>query len=70
MPPVVHQRLLNEATLHGTQEVLRQMPAEYSQEMERAIRHGVHQAVLYYAEGIDTLSRQLRPLDRAKKARA
>jgi hypothetical protein len=64
--PPLHQRLLNEATLHGTEEVLRQMPAAYSPEMEQAIRQGVRQAVLYYACGLDTLSRQLEPLQRGK----
>ena len=70
MSPLLHQRLLNEATRHGTEEILQQMPAEHSPELEQAIRQGVRQAVLYYAEGLDTLSRQLRPLDHAVKARA
>jgi hypothetical protein len=58
MLPPLHQRLLNEATQHGTAEVLRQSPAEYSPELEQAIRHGVRQAVQYYAGSLDTLSRQ------------
>jgi hypothetical protein len=62
----LHQWLVNEATLHGTGEVLRQMPAEYSPELERAIRQGVRQAVVYYAGGLDSLSRQLHPLERGK----
>jgi hypothetical protein len=66
MPPALHQRLLYEATLHGTGEVLRQMPAEYSPELEHAIRQGVRLALLYYAAGVDTLSRQFHPLDRVK----
>jgi hypothetical protein len=57
---------LNEATLLGTEEILRQIPAEHSPELEQAVRQGVRQAVLFYAEGLDTLSRQLRPLDHAK----
>jgi hypothetical protein len=64
--PPSHQRLLNEATLHGTAEVLSQMPAQYSRELEHAIRQGVCQAVLYYAAGLDTLRRQLYPLERGK----
>jgi hypothetical protein len=64
MSPPLHQRLLNEATQHGTAEVLRQSPAEYSPELEQAIRHGVRQAVLYYTLGLDTLQRQLHPLKR------
>jgi hypothetical protein len=63
---MLHQRLLNEATAAGTREILRQMPAERSRELEEAIRQGVRQAVLHYAAGLDTLSRQLRPLDHAK----
>ncbi len=69
MPPVIHQRLLNEAILHGTGEILRQMPAEYTPELERAIRHGVRQALLCYTEGMDTLTRQFHPVDRVKNAR-
>ena len=53
MPPLLHQRLFNEATLHGAEEVLRRMPAEHSPELEHAIRLGVRQAVLYYAGGLD-----------------
>ncbi len=69
MSPLFHQRLLNEATLHGTSQVLQHSPAEYSPELEDAIRQGIRQAVLYYAHGLDKLSRQLRPLER-HKARA
>jgi hypothetical protein len=61
----MHQRLLNEATLLGTLEILRQMPAEHSRELEEATRQGVRRAVLHYASGLDTLS-QLHPLDHAK----
>ena len=67
MSPPLHQRLLNEATQHGTEEVLRQMPAEYSPELEQAIRQGVRQAVLYYAHGLENLSRQLNPLGRGRE---
>ena len=63
---MLHQRLLSEATLLGTEEILRRMPAEHSPELEQAVREGVRQAVLFYAQGLDTLSRQLRPLDHAK----
>jgi hypothetical protein len=66
MSPALHQRLLNEATTHGTDEVLRLMPAENSPEMVQAIRQGVRQAVLYYAAGLDGLSQQLHPLERGK----
>jgi hypothetical protein len=68
--PVFHQRLLNEATQMGTEEVQRLMPIEHSLELEQAIRQGVRQAVLHYAEGLDTLSRQLRPLEQRGKSRA
>lgn len=66
MSSLLHQRLLNEATQHGTEEVLRQMPAAYSPELERAIRQGVRQAVLYYAYELDSLERRLHPLERGK----
>jgi hypothetical protein len=57
-----HERLLNQATMHGTDAVLQQLPAEHSPELEKAIRQGVRQAVLYYAHSLDTIDRQLRPL--------
>jgi hypothetical protein len=62
----LHRRLLHEATQHGTAEALRQSPVEYSPELEHAIRQGVCQAVLYYAEGLDSLQRRLHPLERGK----
>jgi hypothetical protein len=62
----LHQRLLNEATHHGTDEVLRLMPAENSPEMIQAIRQGVRLGVLYYANGLDSLGGRLYPLERGK----
>ena len=70
MPSLLHQRLLNEATRLGTAEVLRQMPAQYSQELEQAIRQGVRQAILFYAEELERIDRRLNPLDHAGKVRA
>ena len=66
MPSLTHQRLFAEATRYGTGEVLRQMPAAYSPELEQAIREGVRQAVLYYTDGLESLSRQLHPLERGR----
>ena len=66
MSPPLHQRLLHEATQHGTAEALRLSPAEYSLELEQAIRQGVRQAVLYYHEGLDNLQRRLHPIERRK----
>jgi hypothetical protein len=66
MLPLLQQRLLNEATSHGTDEALRLMPAAYSPELEQAIRQGVRQAVLYYADGLDSLEQRLHPLERGK----
>jgi hypothetical protein len=62
-----HQRLVQEATRYGTAEVLRLMPAAYSQELEQAIRQGVRQAILYYAEGLDGLERRVHPLERGNE---
>jgi hypothetical protein len=67
LPP--HQRLLSEAVQHGTDEVLRLMPAENSPELEQAIRQGVRQAVLYYAFALDRLEKRLHPVE-SRKARA
>lgn len=66
MSPPLHQRLLIEATQHGTDEVLRLMPAENNPEMEQAIRQGVRTAVLYYAYGLDSLEQRLNPVERGK----
>lgn len=62
----LYQWLLNEATRYGTAEVLRLMPAAYSPEPEQAIRQGVHEAVLYYAEKRDALSGQIRRVEGGK----
>ena len=56
MSAMMYEQLLNEATRYGTGEVLRWMPAAYSPELEQAIRQGVHEAVLYYADRRDSLS--------------
>jgi hypothetical protein len=66
MSPPLHHRLLNEATTHGTEEVLRRMPAQYSPELEQAIRLGVRQAVLFYVDSMDSLEQRLHPLERGK----
>lgn len=70
MPPVIHERLVNEATMVGTGEILRQMPVEYSPELEQVLHDGIRQAVLHYAHGMDTLARQLYPLRQRGQARA
>ena len=62
------ERLLNEATQYGTGEILRQMPAAYTPEVERVIREGIRQAVQFYADGLDSLSRQQNPSDQGAKA--
>lgn len=67
MPSLLHQRLLTEATRFGTAEVLRQMPAVYTPELEKAIRQGIRQAVQYYADGLDSLSQRQPPFDRNPK---
>jgi hypothetical protein len=66
MSPPLHQRLFNEATTYGTDEVLRLMPVENSPELEQAIRQGVRQAVLYYVHALDSLEERLHPLERGK----
>jgi hypothetical protein len=66
MPPVSHQRLLNEATRLGTEEILQQLPATHSPDLEQVIRQGIRQAVLHYAEGLDSLSRPLHPLSQRR----
>jgi hypothetical protein len=65
-PTFHHPRLLNEATMLGTEAILHQMPVGYSSELEQAVQQAVHQAVRHYADGLATRERQLRPLDSAK----
>jgi hypothetical protein len=67
---MLHQRLFNEAIRLGTEEILQQMPAPYSPALEQAISQAVRHSISHYVEGMDTLSRQLRPLDQRQKARA
>jgi hypothetical protein len=69
MPHPQHQRLLNQAAMSATEHILGQMPAEYSPALEQAIFQAVRHGILHYVEGMDTLARQLRPLDHAPKAR-
>jgi hypothetical protein len=69
MSAPLRQRLLNEATMLATKQILGQMPAEYSPALEQAIFQAVRQGILHYVEGMETLARQLRPLDHAQKAR-
>lgn len=66
MSPFLHQRLLNEATAHGTDEVLRLMPAAFSPELEQAIRQGVRHAILFYVDRWDSLDKRLNPAERGK----
>ncbi len=61
---MLHQRLMNEAMQTGTDQILQQMPVEHSDALEQVIRRGIRQAVLHYAHGLETLERQLHPLQR------
>ena len=65
-PPVPHRRLLNESVMLGSKAILQKLPVEYSPELELEIQRAVRQAVLHYADGMDTLDRQLRPLAHAR----
>jgi hypothetical protein len=60
---MLHQRLLNESAHLGTEEILRQLPADQRPALEQSIHQAVRQAVLDYAHGLATLSRQLYPSD-------
>jgi hypothetical protein len=70
MPAVIHRRLLNEAVLQGSEEILKALPSPCPPELEEAVRRAVKGAVLHYADGLDTLDRQLRPLAHARPATA
>jgi hypothetical protein len=68
MPPAIHQRLLNEAVLQGREEIVRRLPSPCSPELEEAVRQAVRNAVLHYADVMDTSDRQLKPLAHARQA--
>jgi hypothetical protein len=62
--PMLHQRLLNEATYLGADKILQQLPADLRPTLEQSIHQAVHEAVLHYVEGMQIMSRQLYPLRR------
>ncbi len=62
LPQGPHRRLINEAAMRGADVILELLPVEYSRELELAIQQAVREAVLHYAEGMDTLDRQLHPV--------
>ena len=66
----LQQPLLNEAIQHGVEEILRQMPAAYTPQLERTLRQCIRQAVLFYAYGMDSWARRLHPIDHGQKSRA
>ena len=70
MPTSYQPRLVNQATEFGTDLVLHDLTVEYSRELHAAIRQGVRQAVLYYAQELDRQAHQLHPLDQAGKVQA
>ncbi len=69
LPPVPHRRLLNESGMLGSEALLQVLGIEYTPELEQAVQQCVRQAVLHYADGTDTLWRQLHPVE-AGSARA
>jgi|GEM_PF-4710678 len=62
LPLMLHHRLLNEATHLGAEEVLRRLPAELRPTLEQPVHQAIREAVFHYAEGMETLSRQIHPL--------
>jgi hypothetical protein len=61
-----HQRLLHEATQLGAARILQHLPADIRQAMEQPVHQAIHEAVFHYAEGFETLARQLRPLQKER----
>jgi hypothetical protein len=61
-----HPRLMNEATMLGTEAILHQLPAPHTPELEAVIRQAVKQSLLHYADSLATRERQLHPLHQAK----
>lgn len=63
---MVHQRLLHEAAHLGAEKILRRLPADLRSALEQSVHQAIHEAVFHYAEGMETLSRQLHPLRQEK----
>jgi hypothetical protein len=61
-PPMRHERLINEATQAAAQRLLDQLPADQRQALEAPVHEAIREGILHYANGLATLSRQLRPL--------
>jgi hypothetical protein len=57
MPAPLHQRLLNEATLMATEQILGQMPAEYSPALAQTVYQAVRYGIRQYVEGMELLTR-------------
>ena len=63
---MIYQRLLHEATHLGAEKILDRLPADLQPVLEQAVHQAVREAVLHYAEGMETLSRQLHPIQHAR----
>jgi len=64
--PMLHQRLLNEAAQLGADNILQQLPADLRPTLEESVHQAVREAVSHYAAGLDTISRQMNPLQRQR----
>jgi len=63
---MLHQPLLNEAIHLGADKILHRLPADLRPSLEESVHEAIREAVFHYAEGMDTISRQLRPLQRER----
>jgi len=63
---MLHRRLLNEATQLGADKILQRLPADLRPALEESVHNAVREAVSYYAAGMDTISRQMNPLQRQR----
>jgi hypothetical protein len=59
---MLHQRLINEASQLGAEQILRHLTPDQRAALEDSIHQAVRQAVIYYAHGLTTVSRQLYPI--------
>jgi hypothetical protein len=64
--PELHRRLANEAAMQATEQLLAELPAEYSPALEHSIYQAVHDAIRYYADGQERMRRQLQPLSQGR----
>jgi hypothetical protein len=64
---MAYERLVNEATQVAAQRLLDRLPPDQRQILKAPVHEEIRAAVLAYAEGLETLTRQLDPTGRRQR---